>query len=178
MDNQIFWSIIAKLDWGQTAQAILTPAALELSNMTEEAIFGFHDLLNEKLYLLDNEKFTYNYHIKSEGTEGGQKYYFSADSFLYVRCYVVAQGKEFYENVFNNIYTMPIDKDFEWLLTLPSVAWTLKKGQDTYDYFPALWCETYSNIEGWNNINSLKAQISYPPQYLMRHIGTNAQTKI
>lgn len=159
MDNQIFWSIIEQLDWEQTSEAILIPAALKLAKMTEDEIFLFHDLLNEKLYSLDNEKFSYNYQFKSEFTEGVQKDYFSADYFLYIRCYVVSQGKDYYEKVLNNIYTMPFEEDFEWLLALPRKAWALKKGKDDYDYFPVLWCETYSNTDGWKNIESLKKQI-------------------
>lgn len=73
---------------------------------------------------------------------------FSADDFLYVRCAVVAEGKEYYESVLKNPSEIPDDVDFEHLLGLAGEAYTLKTGRE-FDYSPLFNYETHSNLQGW-----------------------------
>lgn len=56
----------------------------------------------------------------------GENEQFSVDYFLYVRCCVVANGKEYFEMVVSNPEQMPKDIDFEPLLYLAMEAYNKK----------------------------------------------------
>lgn len=153
MDESQFWAIMALLDWRTLdSEAILTPAVQALSQFSEADIHRFHDMLNEKLYALDGQRFAEQ--LGSNRYEPNQ--HFSVDSFLYARCCVVANGRNFYEAVLNDPSRMPKEFTFESLLYLPKLAWTLKTGQDDYNYYPEIWSETFSNPDGWEGITPLK----------------------
>ena len=49
--------------------------------------------------------------------------YFSVDEFLYSRCVVVANGKDYYYEVLNNPTKMPKDLEFESLLYIACDAY-------------------------------------------------------
>jgi hypothetical protein len=156
MNEQRFWKIIASLDWRtMDSQKVVAPAIEALSRCTQNDIKAFHDLLHEKLYALDTRLFAEALG-SNKYTENGD---FSVDSFLYSRCCVVANGEQFYYAVLNNPSKMPKEYTFEALLSLPSRAWLLKMGKDTYNHQPETWCETFSNSEGWNGITSLKDRL-------------------
>jgi hypothetical protein len=156
MNELRFWKIIAQLDWRTTdANKILLPAIVALSHCTQNDIKIFHDLLHEKLFTLDARHFAEAL-SSNRYTEGGA---FSVDSFLYSRCCVVANGEQFFNSILANPSKMPKEYTFEALLSLPSQAWMLKTGKNTYNYTPDVWCETFSNSDGWQGIVSLKDRI-------------------
>ncbi|MBM7837084.1 hypothetical protein JOC54_000315 [Alkalihalobacillus xiaoxiensis] len=64
--------------------------------MKEKQIKQFEEALAQKLYKLDTEK-----HARAIGEAAyiDEETFISPDFFLYARCLVVVQGKEFYEYV-------------------------------------------------------------------------------
>src|SRR5207248_2122881 len=74
--------------------------------------------------------------------------YVSADGFVYARCVVVANGKEFYEQVLKDPTKMPKDMEFESLLGLASAAYELKTGEQ-FEYSTGCSYESFSNPAGW-----------------------------
>lgn len=138
-----FWQVIDLLDWSTRNRAdIPVPAEKALSLMHISSIYLFQDILSEKLYRLDTRQHAHAYREKQP--DGS----FSADDFLYTRCAVVAEGKDYYEKVMNNPTEMPGNIDFEHLLTLAAEAYRLKTGR-TFDYIPLFNYETHSNTKGW-----------------------------
>jgi len=150
MDERKFWRIMGLLDWEKAdSDSVLEPAVRALSQLPDEDIFRFDDLLAEKLYALDGERFA------PPGED-----YFSVDGFLYARCAVVASGQDFYEAVLQDPAKMDQDEWFEPLLSLPHDAWHLKHGEQTeYPHFHEVWYETFSNPEGWPGIIPLKDRV-------------------
>lgn len=57
MDEVRFWDIIALFDWNKTGDddAVIEPAVEALSQMSQEDISRFADILSEKLWQLDTE---------------------------------------------------------------------------------------------------------------------------
>jgi len=148
LSEQAFWHIIGLLDWTREGNdgAILEPAIQYLSNLPEEAILVLDDFLSEKLYHLDAQPYAEN---AGENAYRGEDAPFSADDFLYARCYVVAQGKDFYYRVLQNPEEMPEDQTFESLLSLAPAAYR-RKTDKKMDHVPAYPIETFSNAEGWD----------------------------
>jgi hypothetical protein len=72
------------------------------------------------------------------------------DGFLYARCLVVANGREFYDAVHSDPTTMPKDADFEAILMLAADAYDRKTGLvwDELDETDVSY-ETFSNEAGW-----------------------------
>ena len=110
-------------------------------------IYEFEDLLSEKLYNLDGLEFARNTGASAYQSDDA---FFSVDGFLYDRCCVVANGKDFYEQVLKDPEKMPKDKSFGALLRIASLAYKHKTGKEL-EYVPAFNYETYSNKEGWKN---------------------------
>ncbi|MEO0732156.1 MAG: DUF4240 domain-containing protein, partial [Bacteroidota bacterium] len=89
-----FWRMIGLLDFEQESnQEIIAPLVTHLTGLEDEAIFLFDDVLSDKLKALDTPE---HYEAAAKGMAG------TADMFLYARCEVVANGKQFYEQVLNN----------------------------------------------------------------------------
>lgn len=82
--------------------------------------------------------------------------YASADDFLYSRCVVVANGKEFYESVVRDPQKAPQGLEFEALLYLARAAYEEKTGEE-YDHATPLSWESFSNTEGWKPTATSKA---------------------
>jgi Protein of unknown function (DUF4240) len=158
MDDDQFWAIIDLFDWRTLdPDAIVAPAVEALSHFSTSDIYAFHDILNGKLYTLDDHRFAEQ--LGSNRYSPRENKYFSADGFLYARCCVVANGKKFYETVLAQPSKMPKEFTFESLLYLPRNAWKLKTGRDDYDYFPKTWSETFSNPAGWPGVPTLKERL-------------------
>ncbi len=158
MDEAQFWQIIDLFDWRTLdSEAILAPAVEALSQFSKENIHAFHDILNKKLYALDGRRFAEQ--LGSNRYAPDENKYFSADSFLYSRCCVVANGQVFYQKVLENPTKMPKEYTFESLIYLPRKAWQHKTNQDNYSYFPEIWHETFSNPEGWEGLVLLKDRL-------------------
>ena len=141
-DDQ-FWQIIHSFNWSKSgAEDIIAPAVAQLSSMPVVDIYLFADKLSEKLYLLDTRAHGDAY-LSNEGDD-----YLSVDDFLYVRCAVVSEGKDFFERVASNPSELPVEISFEPLLSLANKAYEKKTGRK-FEYYPTISYETYSNKPGW-----------------------------
>ncbi len=149
MNEATFWKLIERLDWGKTGndEAVINPVRDALSDMSSTEIFGFEELLAEKLYALDTKA-----HAREigKGAYAGEDTYFSVDWFLYSRCAVVANGKIFYESVINNPKKFPKDIEYEALLSIAREAYDSKELGE-WVYVSTKCYETYSNLNGWKN---------------------------
>lgn len=144
MTETDFWQIIALLDWSKTGddEAVIGPAVARLSELPLGHIHQFQDILSRKLWLLD----TRAHANASLGDKPGAT--LSADYFLYDRCCVVANGRDFYEKVLHDPSQMPVGYSFSRLLSVASKAYRMKTGKP-FVHIPAHDYETYSNTEGW-----------------------------
>ena len=141
-----FWDIIEQLDWSKEGDdaAVVEPIIELLQKRPLAHIYRFEDILAEKLWHLDTKRHA---QVFLDDPEEG---YLSVDDFLYTRCAVVANGKDFYQNVLNNPLEMPKDLTFEPLLYMTLHAYKRKTGKE-FMFIPAHSYETYSNKEGWKN---------------------------
>jgi len=116
MNEDQFWQIIAQLDWERQGNddAVIEPCVQVLARLPETAIQTFYDLLSEKLYLLDGRQYA-DHSLLEEGN-------ISADLFLYARCAVVANGRNFHENVLRNPGSFPQNICFEAILSISERA--------------------------------------------------------
>jgi len=147
MDEEVFWQIISSFNWKKTGDddAVLKPALKKLVAMTIEDIKQFAEILATKLYELDGLVYASNIGPDSYKSENE---FFSVDYFLYVRCCVVANGKDYY-HVLNNPKEMPKEMDFEALLYLADEAYNKKLKTEEEFIETKLSFETFSNIEKW-----------------------------
>lgn len=158
MDEEQFWAVLDLLDWKhRDSDTVLAPAVAALSQFSKSDIAAFHDILAEKLYALDGRRFAEHLGSNRYSAAGDKR--FSVDGFLYARCCVVANGRDFFEKVLADPTKMPKEYTFESLLYLPREAWKLKTGRDDYDHHPETWYETFSNPAGWPGIIPLKDRI-------------------
>lgn len=148
MDNAQFWRIINLLDWecGGGDQAVLEPAVAALSQLPEDEIAGFEELLSQKLYALDTLSHATNV---GEDAYVDKSEYFSVDTFLYARCCVVANGEALYTSVLDHPAEFPKDVEFEALLSLASTAYERKTGVAPEGFDTSVSYETFSNEAGW-----------------------------
>jgi len=144
LSEETFWQIIDKIDWSKTTtEGKLESAVKLLSEMPVSHIYSFADRLSEKLFLLDTK-----WHAQAFSARDPEAF-LSVDDFLYARCGVVAEGREFFEKVLKTPSRMPDSMVFEPVLNLADLAFKLKTGLD-FDYHPVYNWETYSNKTGWN----------------------------
>jgi len=146
LEDNIFWEVINKIDWTKEddeKRMILSINFLSKKKVSE--IKQFQENLSYKLYQLDTKE-----HAKNIGKESykNEETHFSVDYFLYVRCCVIANGKEFFENTLNNPRKMPKDLDFEPLLYLAEQAYEKRMNKEL-EYETGCDYETFSNIKGW-----------------------------
>ena len=141
-----FWDIIEQLNWSKEGDdaAVVEPVIEILQKRPLAHIYRFEDILSEKLWHLDTEK-----HAKVF-LDNPKEGYLSVDDFLYTRCAVVANGREFYQDVLDNPSIMPEDLGFESLLYVAMNAYKRKTGKE-FVFIPAHNYETYRNKEGWRN---------------------------
>ena len=142
-----FWHIIELLDWQKDGDdlAVIEPAVSALALMPPEEILGFAEQLAEKLYMLDGQAYACQIGRDSyKGVRGN----FSKNWFLYVRCCVVANGRDFYQEVLSNPCEMPKDMEFQSLLAIVAKAYKRKTGR-RFNYATQYNYETFSNKELW-----------------------------
>ena len=148
MDETMFWSLIDRFDWSKEEDDdIIEPAVMALALLPDSQIAEFQQILARKLYALDG---------RAWARESGELIWFgepdrvAVDGFLYARCLVVANGKEFYDAVHSDPTTMPKDADFEAILMLAAYAYDRKTGLvlDELDETDVSY-ETFSNEAGW-----------------------------
>lgn len=147
LTEEQFWELIEKLDWEKTGdnEAVIEPLVAYMSTLSKEIIQKFDDILSEKLYLLDGKK--YAQHIGEKAYGKGE--YFSVDAFLYARCCVVANGKDYYYQVLEQPSEMPKNLTFSPLLRVASEAWK-RKTEEKYQYVPSHIYETFANSAAWD----------------------------
>lgn len=140
-----FWQMIDLLDWSEEGddEKTVEPLIRALEQMPMANIYRFLDILSEKLWWLDTRN-----HAKVFLDDPEEEGYLSADDFLYARCAVVANGKQYYEDVLRHPAKMPADATFEPLLFVVYHAYKRKTGKDFMSP-PSMSYETYSNKEGW-----------------------------
>jgi len=124
--------------------AVVEPAVTVLAQMKVEDIIQFQDILAEKLFTLDGQKYA-----REIGPYGyrGPGVPFSTDLFLNARCCVVENGKGFYQQVLSDPKKMYKDMEFEELLYIARLSYERKTGKE-YDYLTKVDFETFSNNEG------------------------------
>ncbi len=148
MADDDFWKLISLLDWSKTGNddAVVEPVVKALATLKKGELRQFHEALCYKLFLLDTQD-----HAKNSTEFDSEKWrdQLSVDGFLYSRCVVVANGREYYEKILHDPTSMPKDLEFEALLYLSQNAYAKKAGNDDFDYEPGCSFETYSNIDGW-----------------------------
>lgn len=141
-----FWRVIDKIDWSKKgSENKISPAIKLLAKMPVSSIYLFADKLSAKLYHLDTRAHANAYAAKDP------EQFISADDFLYARCAVIAEGKEYFEKVLNDPTQMPDEIVFEPLLSLADDAFEMKMGIP-FNYIPAYNYETQSNKAGWQLI--------------------------
>lgn len=145
LTDEAFWKLIALLDWDQTGNdaKVVAPLVLELEQKPLALIYRFLDLLSEKLWHLDTR-----HHAQVFLDDPEEEGYLSSDDFLYARCAVVANGKEYYEKVLHQPSEMPTHLTFEPLLYVAMTAYQNKTGKSLMALPPHNY-ETYSNKKGW-----------------------------
>lgn len=151
MDEDLFWELIAAFNWKRSGDddAVMRPAEKRLVALPVEDIFAFDEILAQKLYLLDGQRYADACYPGPKTYIGGQPY-ISVDDFLYCRCAVVVNGQAFFEQVLASPADWPADVEFESVLYLAQLAYERKtKGAD-YPYIQQVSFETYSNAAGWN----------------------------
>lgn len=140
-----FWHLIAMLDWAREDDdaAVVEPLIQDLERHPMAHIYRFFDLLSEKLWHLDTRR-----HAQVFLDDPEEEGYLSADDFLYARCAVVANGRDYYQHILDNPSEMPVDLTFEPLLYVAMTAYLRKTGRE-FVAEPAFHFETYSNKNGW-----------------------------
>lgn len=138
-----FWRIVDKIDWSKKGgENKIAPAVKALAKMPVAGICLFADKLSEKLFQLDTRAHANTYAANEPNN------FVSADDFLYARCAVIAEGKDYYEKVLNDPTQMPEDIVFEPLLYLADDAFEAKMNVP-FNYVPTCNYETQSNKSGW-----------------------------
>ncbi len=145
-----FWELIALLDWSEEDddEAVVEPLVAALAKSPVRHIYEFEDLLSEKLYQLDGLAWASN---TGESAYKSEDEFFSVDGFLYDRCAVVANGREFFYKVLKDPEKMPKEQSFEALLSIASDSYERKTGK-SFDYVPTCSYETFSNKVGWKDV--------------------------
>jgi len=105
----------------------IAPVLAYLATQSNERIFLFQDILSQKLYLLDGQKYAKNIGKNAYGTAA----YFSGDEFLLKKPTKILK-----------------DKSFKPLLYLAEDAYFLKN-KNTLNRLPAYNYETFFNVDGW-----------------------------
>jgi hypothetical protein len=146
LDEDAFWSIISLLDWTATGdnEKVLAPAIAALAEKSTLEIRRFEERLAYLLYQLD----TRAHATGGVGAEAKDSDQLSPDEFLYARCVIVANGRDFYESVLRDPGKMLRDLEFEALLEVATRAYELKTGEGL-DYETGCSYESFSNPDGW-----------------------------
>ncbi|TDN36726.1 hypothetical protein A8B98_08045 [Hymenobacter sp. UV11] len=150
MDEDLFWEIIASFNWKKRGDddAIMLTAEERLATLPVEDIFAFDNILAEKLYQLDGQKYANACYPKKQTLSNGTPY-ISVDDFLYCRCCVIINGRKFYEFTLDYPKNWPVDGTFESVLYLAQKAYERKTADEDYPHSSEPSFETYSNRAGW-----------------------------
>ncbi|MEM7184073.1 MAG: DUF4240 domain-containing protein, partial [Spirochaetota bacterium] len=124
MDEAVLWQLIGQAKKEKKIDVDILVD--DLAKRSVDDIYKFEEILTDKLYDLDGKEYakTLGYHPDT---------YFSVDSFLYARVYVVECGKDFYYKVLTNLAIMP-NTASESLLGISQLAYQKKTGKENWDY--------------------------------------------
>lgn len=140
-----FWDVISKINWDAAdTREQIRPCINALTEFTPEDIIQFEEILAEKLYQLDGKKFALN--IGEFSYKEGV--HFSQDIFLYIRCFAVAKGKEYYNKILVNPNELT-SAEFEPLLYIGERAYKMLTGGEL-TFATKYSSETYSNYLAWD----------------------------
>lgn len=144
--QEFFEDIMEICDWNCQGDdnMVLAPLIGHLSELSDEEIFAFDDIMSELLYALDTEK---NF------KKAREFYDHSDDTFLYSRCVALINGENFYEQALKGKkHKILWTSEFEAILYVPSAAWAKKHNEDAenYPHLPPLSYETGSNKTAWS----------------------------
>jgi Protein of unknown function (DUF4240) len=146
LTEDTFWEIIATFDWSRrTEDAVVRPAMERLAAGPVRDIRQFEEIMSRHLYEIDGKRWARE--IGKYAWRGDDEF-FSVDLFLYARCYVVAQGRAFFQAVRRDPHRMPKNKDFETLLYVASRAYKKKTGRE-FTHVPKKDYETFCNSKQW-----------------------------
>jgi len=139
MTENEFWGVIDLLDWNQTGDddAVAEPLVARLGSLEVEDIEQFEQRLAEKLHALDLRAIARTWN-------DGDDEHFSGDLFLYARCCVVANGRDFFNKVLEDPNSMPRELEFEALLYLAGTAYERKTGR-SFEFHATVSYETCWN---------------------------------
>ena len=148
MDEAEFWRLISVLDWARAGDddRVLEPLVSALAEKPPDEIQAFHEILAIKLHALDGRKWARQ---SGAGILWGEPASVSADGFLYARCVVVANGREFFERVLKEPDVMPKDMEFESLLYVAARAMQRRTGR-AGQLDSEVSYETFANASGWS----------------------------
>ncbi len=152
MSQDDFWDLIDLLNWDEEGNddAVIAPAVQQLGNLTVEEIFAFQEILSEKLWQLDGEKFARE--IGRDAFKNNEKQ-FSKEWFLAARCCAVANGQLFFNDILKDPATMPKDLGFVSLTSLAGRAYRKKTGNH-FNYSPKHAFSSCSNKSGWPSLHA------------------------
>ena len=150
MQDATFWALTSQFAWKYAGNddKVAAPVVKALAAMPDDEIVGFQNFLTEKLYALDGHAWARE---SGDWIWWGEPRSLSTDAFLYARCVVVANGREFYESVLADPKEIPKNLEFEALLYVAMKAYELKTGShgDAVRGHAAVSYETFSNNAGW-----------------------------
>ena len=139
--EEVFWNFIQKIDWNQKEDSHkVAPLVNALAAADSAIIYQFSERLAYLLHQLDRPAFAQPLEKDQLG--------FSADTFLYARCLVVAKGQAYYQKILKQPTNMPTGEDFEALLSVAEQAYFKKTGKE-YAYIPIINYESFFNQELW-----------------------------
>lgn len=145
MDKSQYWKLIDCLDWSYEGddEAVIEPVVSKLSQMSDEEIFAFDDIMSELLYAIDGKQWAIDTY--------GNLSKCSDDDFLYTRCVAIVNGEGYYNSIKYRIRKLDPDLEFESILYIPQLAWEKKHGSDReeYSYMAKFSYETGSNVDNW-----------------------------
>jgi hypothetical protein len=152
-----FWNLIDLIDIkaldNEDEEQAIAPLKAALTNRTVNDLQQFEEHLAQVLFSIDGEAY-----FDAAGEAAG-----SDDSFLYVRCYVVAKGKDFFEMVRANPTKIPndISQWCESLLYPHRIAWAEITGQDEseWPFETSVSFESGSNPELWPEKKSTTKEV-------------------
>ncbi|WP_146395928.1 DUF4240 domain-containing protein [Pseudobythopirellula maris] len=149
MTESEFWQVVSLFDWDKTGddEAVLEPACVALSEKGPDSITQFEDILAAKLHAIDTRRHCKACYAGELDPDNGDDY-ISADDFLYQRCVVVANGRDFYNDVLDNPSEFPQGMEFEALLSLGPNSFERAAGNE-FDHCTAVSYESFQNHEGW-----------------------------
>jgi len=136
-----FWQLIDLLDWeAKTASLLVQPLVKKLTSLSEDLIFEYQDQLAKHLHELDGPDYLEAFAKSGSGA--------SADSFLYGRCFVIGNGRAFFEWVLENPDNFPPGDVLEELIGCEKQAYLDKTGKKMIRV-PETSIETGHNVEKW-----------------------------